>query len=326
MLQDVAFTLVGLALLVWSAARFVDAASHLARALGVSTLVIGLTVVAFGSSAPELMVSTTAALAGSPALAVGNVIGSCIANIGLVLGMAAALRPLTVHRGITRREFPFLILITVALPLLAWDGFLGFWQGALLFTGILGYLAWGAAFALKNPEDPTLSKETTGSDRRLRERPYEKLKATAWTIASLALLIVASNILVEGATGIARALGVSEMVIGITLVAIGTSLPELAATVAGVLKGEDDLVVGNIIGSNIFNILAVLGIPAMITPLPIPPTALAIDMPVTIALTLGLYPAMKRVKATGKTHITRLGGAALALGYAAYMLQVIYVR
>ena len=276
---------VGLALLIYGAELLVRGASALATSVGISRLVVGLTVVAFGTSSPELAVSVMSAWKGQPGIALGNVVGSNICNVLLILGLSAAVAPLMVARQVVRLEVPIMICTSVLLILFALDGELVRWEGALLFAGVIGYTVW------------TVRR----SRRDLRDQPEEgaavpvissRTRQLSQIVAGLAFLILGSKWLVDGAVAIARTLGVSELVIGLTIVAVGTSLPELATSVVASLRGERDIAVGNVVGSNIFNILCVLGMATLVAPsgLAVPPAALAFDLPVMLAVAVVCLP------------------------------------
>ncbi len=304
--------ILGFALLIWGADRFVMGAAALARNLGVSPLLIGLTVVGFGTSAPEVLVSAMAAADGNPGLALGNAVGSNIANIGLILGVSALVAPLAVHSDVLRREYPILMGVCVAVYLMLLDGHLGRLDGALMLTGLAAVL-WGMVRigrrrALHDPLEEEFEKEIPGN--------LSTLSASLWFIAGLALLLVASRMLVWGAVSVATLFGVSDLVIGLTIVAVGTSLPELAASVVSTLKGEDDIAVGNVIGSNIYNMLAVLSLPGLIAPGPVEATVLSRDMPIMLGLTLALL--LMGWKRGGNGRINRVEGAILTACFVGY--------
>jgi len=285
MLISIFAIILGFALLVWGADKFVLGASATASNLGVSPLIIGLTIVGFGTSAPEMLVSLMAALNGNPEIAVGNAIGSNITNIGLVLGVTALVVPLTVRSSILRREYP----IMFAIMLLAWylmaDNNLQQMDGLILITAmflVLGLITYLGFRDQKNTQDP-LNAEFND------EIPTDMDTKTAlfWLIFGIIILLLSSKMLVWGAVNIAHNFGVSDLVIGLTIIAIGTSLPELAASVASALKGEHEIAIGNIIGSNMFNLLGVLGIPAIISPInELSETVLSRDYPVMIGLSI----------------------------------------
>jgi cation:H+ antiporter len=277
----------GFALLTWGADRFVAGAAATARILGVPPLVIGLTVVGFGTSAPEMLVSATAAWQGNTSLAIGNALGSNITNIALVLGATALISPLVVHSGVLRREFPMLLVITLFGLALLIDGRLDRLDGVLLLTAQGLVLAWLVRLSLQARSNDPLRAEIDA------ELPGELPlgRALVWLAVGLVTLLVGSKLLVWGAVAIAVMLGVSELVIGLTVVAIGTSLPELAASLASALRREHEIAIGNIIGSNIFNLLAVLGLAGVIRPATFPDEVLMRDFPVMILLTLGLFAA-----------------------------------
>ncbi|MGD8910862.1 MAG: calcium/sodium antiporter, partial [Chromatiales bacterium] len=256
----------GLAVLVWGADRFISGAAALANNLGVSPMMIGLTIVGFGTSAPEVLVSSIAAIDGNPGLAIGNAIGSNIANIGLIIGVTALVTPLSVHSRVLKREYPLMLAITLISLALMWDGTLARIDGLILLTLLAAILAWMVRSAKMDSSDP-ISGEFDA------EIPHDipTPKAVFWFVIGLVSLLLSSRLLVWGAVNVASALGVSDVVIGLTIVAIGTSLPELAASITSALKGEHDIAIGNVIGSNLYNILAVLSLPGLIAPGPFLP-------------------------------------------------------
>ncbi|MBY6196941.1 calcium/sodium antiporter [Vibrio hangzhouensis] len=317
MLEAVVFLIIGLVFLVWSADKLVFGAAALARNVGVSPLVIGMTILAMGSSAPEMMVSATAALEGKTDTAVGNVLGSNIANIALILGITAMIKPLSISSAVLRRELPLMIAVTLIAGMILWDGHLGFYEGIVLF-------ALFAAFILAMLRISRAEKESGNSDAMLEEQESEipegvsNGKAAMWVVIGLIILPLAADRLVDSAVIIAQHFGMSDLVIGLTIIAIGTSLPELAASLAGVLKGEDDMAVGNIIGSNVFNILAVMGIPGIINPSVLSEHAMGRDFWIMLGVSLLLV-----IMALGKSKsINRFEGFALFalfLGYQIYL-------
>ncbi|MBS9907458.1 calcium/sodium antiporter [Vibrio alginolyticus] len=315
MLEAVALLIVGLVLLVWSADKLVFGSAAIARNVGISPLVIGMTILAMGSSAPEMMVSATAAWDGKTDTAVGNVLGSNIANIALILGITALIKPLSISSAVIRRELPLMIAVTVLAGILLWNSHLGFYEGVLLFVLFGAFL-----FAMLQIS----RKEQKSGDVFLDDQESEipegvsNPKAIMWVVIGLILLPLAASMLVDNAVIIAKHFGMSDLVIGLTIIAIGTSLPELAASLAGVLKGEDDMAVGNIIGSNVFNILAVMGIPGIINPSVLSEYAMGRDFWVMLGISL-LLVAM----CLGKSRsINRIEGAILFvcfLGYQVYL-------
>jgi len=304
---------IGFILLVWSADRFVMGASGTARNLGVSPLLIGLTIVGFGTSAPEMLVSGVASLQGNPGLAVGNAIGSNITNIALILGVTALVQPLAVHSGIVRREMPLLIATTAIAYLLLRDGDLNFSDGLILLGGLLAMLVWMVWMGLnsRGAKDPMAEEYAS-------EIPTDlDLKGSLfWLLAGLLVLVGSSRLLVWGAVGIAEHFGVSDLVIGLTIVALGTSLPELAASIASALKNEPDIAIGNVLGSNMFNLLAVLAIPGLIMPGAVDPAAVSRDAPVMIGLTVALL--LMAYGFRGEGRINRFEGLLLLAAYAGY--------
>lgn len=315
MLEAVAFLIVGLVLLVWSADKLVFGSAALARNIGISPLVIGMTILAMGSSAPEMMVSATAALDGKTDTAVGNVLGSNIANIALILGITALIKPLSISSTVIRRELPLMIAVTLLAGALLWDNHLGFYEGILLFVLF-------AAFILAMLK--ISRSEQKNGDSLLEEHESEipegasNWKAVMWVVIGLILLPLAASLLVDNSVIIAKYFGMSDLVIGLTIIAIGTSLPELAASLAGVLKGEDDMAVGNIIGSNVFNILAVMGLPGILNPSVLSSHAMGRDFWVMLAVSLLLV-----LMALGKSRsINRIEGAILFAAFLAYQVYL----
>ncbi|CAH0532503.1 Inner membrane protein YrbG [Vibrio stylophorae] len=281
MLTAVIFLIIGLILLVWSADRLVYGAAALARNYGIAPLVIGMTILAMGSSAPEMVVSATAALNGKTDTAVGNVIGSNIANIALILGLTALIRPLSISSAVLRRELPMMMAVTLIAGILLWNNYLSFIEGIVLIALFAAFILTMLKISKDKDyqDDPMLTEQESEIPQGVSNKA-----AAGWVVLGLLLLPYSANLLVDSAVTIAEYFGMSDLVIGLTIIAIGTSLPELAASVAGVLKGEDDMAVGNIIGSNIFNILAVMGIPALLNPSAINPLVMGRDYYVMFAI------------------------------------------
>ncbi|WP_456373003.1 calcium/sodium antiporter, partial [Thiolapillus sp.] len=308
----------GLTVLVWSADRFVAGAAGLARALGVSTLIIGLTIVAFGTSAPEMLVSAVAALQGNAGLAIGNAIGSNIANMALVLGVTALIAPLVVHSNTLNREFPLMLVVMVVALGLLWNGLLSRLDGLILLGGMVAVVVWTIHLArTSSVEDPLI-------EELAEEIPAHMPKGQAWwlLVSGLALLLLSSKLLVWGAVGIAQYYGVSDLVIGLTIVAIGTSLPELAASVMAARKNEHDIAVGNVVGSNLFNILAVLGIAGSIAPTEVDPAVLYRDFPLMLILSMALYLMARGFSREGHGIIRRWAGLLLLLVFLGYQTSL----
>ena len=308
----------GLALLVWSADKFVEGASSISRHLGVSTMIIGITVIGFGTSAPEILVSLIAVLEDTPDLAIGNALGSNIANIGLILGVTALIAPLPIAKITLNREFPLLLFATAVMGWCLYDGVLDTLDGSLLLS-LLGLMLWYLVRSHRLEGEATLDRNELNQDTQ----PDISFSASAgWLLLGLIILVGSSKLLVWGATEIAHTLGVSELIIGLTIVALGTSLPELAASIVSVRKGEPDLAIGNIIGSNLFNSLAVIGIPAVITRFSIDTLAVTRDLPVVIVLTLLLF-GLSRFP-TASRGLSRLKGFWLLAGFVIYQLYLYY--
>lgn len=303
----------GFALLVWSADRFVEGAAATAKHAGMPSLLIGMVIVGFGTSAPEMVVSAMAALDGNPDLALGNALGSNIVNTGLILGITALVAPIAVHSKIVRKELPLLFVIGLVSGLLLWNGALSRIEALVLLAGFFGLVGWTIFAALKSRGD-ALEGEI---DQEMVAHPMPLGSAIFWLVVGLLLLIVSSRVLVWGAVTIAQSLGVSDLIIGLTIVALGTSLPELAASVIAARKGEHDIAIGNVVGSNMFNILAVVGIAGVIAPMPhIAPEVMTRDWPVMMAMTAGLF--IMAFGFRGEGRINRIEGSLLLIAFAAY--------
>jgi cation:H+ antiporter len=316
MLIPIAQIVGGFILLVWGADRLVAGASATARNLGVSPLIIGLTIVAFGTSAPELVVSAVAASRGNPGLAVGNAIGSNIANIGLILGITAIVYPLRVESETLKREYPLLMLIMIGSFIMAADLNYSRTEGWLLLTGLAALVIWMVQYGMRRgPGDPLAEEFAAEIPSDMPSRV-----AVTWMIVGLIILPLSSRFLVEGAITIAREMQVSEAVIGLTIVAFGTSLPELAAALTSALREEDDLAIGNIIGSNMFNILGVLGIAATIRPVAVEELMLRQDFPVMFLLTVLLFFMAYGIHGPGR--ISRKSGILLLTIYSTYQVMI----
>jgi len=308
--------ILGVVVLVLGAEWLVRGASRLAANFGVSQLVIGLTVVAFGTSAPELAVSLQSALGGAPDIAVGNVVGSNICNVLLILGLSAMVTPLIVNHQLVRLDVPLVIATSVLMLLMALDGDVGRGDGLMLVLALLAYV--GFLFQQSRRQGPEAGRSVAGG-QEASDAPSPLWRNLLLLVAGLAGLVLGARLLVEGAVTIARALGVSELVIGLTVIAVGTSLPEIATSVMAALRGERDLAVGNVVGSNIFNVLCVLGFTALLTPggVPVPISALNFDLPVMVAVSVACLP----IFASGH-EIQRWEGG-LFFGY--YIAYTIYL-
>ena len=306
MLLDIVIIFLGFVGLIWGADKFVFGASALARNLGVSPLVIGLTIVAFGTSAPEIFSSAVAALENEPELAIGNALGSNIFNVGVALGVAVLIRPLTTPASVAAREMPAMMFVMVVTGLLLANLALGV-TDALILIAIIAFFTW--YLLTRKPDSPALDEldvdeiDSVGS-----------LRAAGWLLFGLILLVISAEALVGAASSVARTLGVSSAIVGLTIVALGTSLPELASTVACALRGHHDLAIGNIVGSNILNLLIVLPFPGLISPAPFDASLLYRDYVTMLVLSLLLtwfcYRALRRQVAIG-----RFSGLILVLVY-----------
>ena len=306
--------IIGFVLLIWSADKFVLGASNTARSFSISPLIVGVVIVGLGTSAPEMLVSAMAAADGNTGLSIGNAIGSNITNIGLMLGITAMLYPLQIHSKLLKREMPVLLAIITLSYFILWDRELSFANGLLLLTLMFLMLAF-TIWEAKNQPDDALSQEI------LEELPEQVSKGEAikWLLIGIFILIASSRILVWGAVEIAEYFQVSDLIIGLTIVAIGTSLPELAATITAARKKEYDLALGNIIGSNIFNILGVMALPGLIRPGTFDSVVLTRDYPVMLGLTIALliFSIAWRKGTTGV--LARVEGGLLLAAYIGYM-------
>lgn len=311
MFVDIAWLLLGLALTLWGANALTDGASALARRLGVTDLVIGLTVVAFGTSAPELTISVVAAADGATSLAVGNVVGSCIANILLIIGLTAIIRPVTVDDTVMTRQLPLMVLTAFLLWILGFAGVIS------RFTGIAMLVIFGAFMAYTVRQ----SRHTgTDANAETKGKPMPVAKAVIWVVLGLGCLIFGGDRLVAGASGLALRLGMSQAMVGLTIVAVGTSLPELATSVSAALKGLPGMAVGNVIGSNIFNVLVVLGAAAVVRPLQFGGVGM-VDLSVMVGASLLFWLAGRVI---GHHIVTRAEGAVMLAGYAGYLAWLIW--
>ena len=307
----------GLVLLIWGADRFVHGAAGGARRLGVAPLLIGLTIVALATSAPEILVSAVASLRGEPGLAFGNAIGSNIVNIGLVLGATALVKPIELRSATLRREMPALLAVSLLTVSLFLDTFLTRVDGFVMLSGLVIVMIWLTRLGLHSSGDDPL----IGDYEAEIPKHMNLGMAAFWLLLGLGTVLWGADLLVDGSIEIARAIGVSEVVIGVTLVALGTSLPELAVSIVSIIKGEHGLAIGNIVGSNIFNLLAVIGVAAAIEPSSVEPSVLAVHIFVMVAFTLVLFAMTYDYD--GKSELSRIEGFALLAAYIAYNAYVV---
>lgn len=308
--------IVGFVALVWAADRFVYGAAGLARALGIAPMVIGLTVVGFGTSAPEMVVSGIAAWGGNPALGIGNAIGSNITNIALVVGATAMVMPLAVRSETLRREFPILFSITLIAAFLLFDQDFSRLDGTILVLGFVVVMYAMVHLGLKSrTTDPMIGEFTEELPP-----PLSLPVAFGWIALGIVALLASSRLVVWGAVGIATEYGISDLIIGLTIIAIGTSLPELAASLVSAFKKEHDIAVGNVLGSNMFNLLAVLGLPGLIQPSRVESALMVRDLPVMALLTVLLFVMATRF--TGAARIGRIKGGLLLLCFIAYEVML----
>ena len=317
MLANSLLVIGGLALLIWGADRFVHGAAATARNLGIAPLLVGLTVVAFATSAPEVLVSVVAALQKEPGLAFGNAIGSNIVNIGLVLGVTAMVRPIKLESATLRREMSTLLAVSLLTVSMFLDSRLSFVDGIVLLSGLVIVMLWLARLGMRSAANDPIAQDYEAEIPSDVTMPM----AIVWLVVGLGTLLIGADLLVDGAIGIAKLLGISEVVIGITIVAFGTSLPELAVSVASAIKGEYGLAIGNIVGSNIFNLLAVIGVAATIHPSTLAPDVLSLHIFVMSAFTLVLFAMTYDYD--GNAVLSRIEGLALVLAYIAYDSYVV---
>ncbi len=311
--------LVGLIVLVIAADKFIIGTVAIAKKFGVSPLLIGLTIVGLGTSAPEILVSAIASYQGNTGLAVGNALGSNIANVGLILGVTALISPLAFKSDLLKQELPILMVVSLACYFMAFDG-LDVVDGILMLLMLLSFIGWLIYSAKKDNQKKSLDDPL--EQELIADMPDDVSQKTAWLlfIAGLIGLLVSSRLLVWAAVNIAESFGVSDLVIGLTIVALGTSLPELAASISSVLKNEDDLAVGNVIGSNMYNLLAVYSLPGLISPGQVADSVVSRDFPVMLGLTGVLFVLGYGLRKTGQ--INRWEGGGLLLAYSAYQWTI----
>ena len=318
MLLEILAVIAGLAVLVWSADRFVDGAAATAKHLGMPALLIGMVIIGFGTSAPEIVVSVMASIEGKPGLALGNAYGSNISNIGLVLGATALLAPILVESQVLKKEIPILLFTTVVAGIQLLDGELSRLDGIVLLVLFAGLMGWSIAQGVKSRND-ALAEEV---EREIESDYLAIGPALTWLIVGLVLLVVSSRLLVWGATELATAFGVSELIVGLTIVAIGTSLPELASSIAASRKGEQDLAIGNVMGSNLFNTLAVVGLAGTIHPLEV--ESMVVYRDISVMAVMGVMLMVFAFGFRNKSTLTKQKGFVLLLAWVAYMGFLLY--
>ncbi|KXJ52444.1 calcium/sodium antiporter [Cognaticolwellia aestuarii] len=318
MFIQILILLLSLITLVWSADKFVFGASSLARNLGISPMIIGLTIVAMGSSAPEMMIAATASLQGNPDTAVGNAIGSNITNIALVLGLTALFHPLSVSSSTIKREIPLILIVTAIATYMLANSHFSFNEGLILIVGFVLYIATLLFVTLKRAkQNPIDDKMVLEAEQEVPEAVSTR-RSVIWLVFGIIFLPLSATFLVDSSIFIAKAFGISDLVIGLTVIAVGTSLPELAASIMSIIKKEDDLALGNIIGSNIFNILAVLSLAGLISPGNIDQAAASRDAPYMLATTFLLF--LLCFSRSGKFRITRAKGLLLLAVFVGYQI------
>lgn len=319
MMLAVLAIVVGLGLLVWSADRFVEGAASTARYFGMPPLLVGMVIVGMGTSAPEMTVSVLAASQGSPGIALGNAYGSNITNIALILGLTALISPIIVHSQVVRKELPILMGVTLLAAWQLWDGEVSRADATVLLLVFAALMAWTIWQGMRSKRD-SLGQEI---EAELSEHEMPIRHALMWTVIGLVVLIISSRLLVWGAVDIAQSLGVSDMIIGLTIVAVGTSLPELASSVIAARKGEHDIALGNIIGSNLFNTLAVVGLAGVIHPMAVDAEVFSRDILVMIGLTFLLFVMAYAFNKQRSGRINRIEGGFLMLCYVSYTSYLI---
>lgn len=314
---------VGFVLLVWSADRFVEGSAAAARYFGMPPLLIGMVIVGFGTSAPEMVVSALAALQGNPGIALGNAYGSNIANIALILGLTSLISPIAVKSGVLRKELPLLTAVTVLAAWQVWDGRITRLEAMVLMAVFCGVMGWTIRQGMRTMIDPLASE----MEQELEMHAMPLGRAVFLLVTGLAVLIASSRMLVWGAVAIARGFGVSDLIIGLTIIAVGTSLPELASSLLAIRKGEHDIALGNVLGSNLFNTLAVVGIAGGIAPMTVGREVFSRDIMVMAVLTLSLFIFGYGFRGPGKGRINRFEGAflfAAYIGYNAFLVLCIF--
>lgn len=309
---------VGLIFLVWSADKFIEGAAVTAKHFGMSPLLIGMVIVGFGTSAPEMVVSALASLQGNPGIALGNAYGSNITNIALILGLTAVISPIAVHSQVLRKEMPVLIAITALAAFQLADGQLSRLDAVILMVVFAMLMGWSIYQGMTGKDD-ALGTEMQGE---VDAYSMTLKKAIFWLVFGLVVLVLSSRLLVWGAVDIAVALGVSDLIIGLTIVAIGTSLPELASSLMAVKKGEHDMAIGNVIGSNMFNTLTVVGIAGMISPMAVDPEVLRRDVAVMAGLTIALFIFAYGFRGR-QGRINRIEGGLLLTAFVAYTTYLV---
>jgi cation:H+ antiporter len=314
---DWIFFVGGFVLLIGGAEMLIRGASRLASSVGITPLVIGLTVVAFGTSAPELAINVRSAFVGQSDLAIGNVIGSNIFNVLFILGLSALVTPLIVQKQLIRLDVPIMIVVSIVAFLMALDGSIGKGDGILLVAALVLYIAWSIRLGRSDTAAVQVTRE---AEHRPRSALYTVSIQLVLIVGGLGFLVAGSQLLVEGAVAVARLFGVSELIIGLTIVAAGTSLPEVATSVLAALRGERDLAVGNVVGSNIFNLLAVLGVSAFVAPdgVAVSRAAIAFDLPVMLVVALACLPIFLH-----ENRINRWEGALFLAYYVAYTIYLV---
>lgn len=317
MILDIVLIVIGVTMVLTGADRLTEGASALARRMNVPEIIIGLTIVAAGTSAPELFVSLVSALKGTPDMAVGNVVGSNTMNAMLIVGCAAMVAPMVISRSTVKKDIPFAVGASVLLMLLSLNNYLGRWDGIILLLGFVSFMVYTLMQAKKGEVAP-VADDSQPAANSTPSRGMNPWLSALWVVAGLAMLVIGSNLFVDSASSVAYSLGISEAVVGLTVVAGGTSLPELATSVVAARKGQSAIAIGNVIGSNVFNILMILGLTATISPLAIEGIT-TLDMAVMF-LSVTLVWFFSRTRYT----VERWEGAVLVLGYLGYLAWMIY--
>ena len=317
MILDIVLIVIGVALVLTGADRLTEGASALARRMNVPEIIIGLTIVAAGTSAPELFVSLVSALKGTPDMAVGNVVGSNTMNAMLIVGCAAMVAPMVISRSTVKKDIPFAVGASVLLMLLSLNNYLGRWDGIILLLGFASFMVYTLMQAKKGEAAPVTDDSQQDADNTPSSKGGNPWLSALWVVAGLAMLVIGSNLFVDSASSVAYSLGISEGVVGLTVVAGGTSLPELATSVVAARKGQSAIAIGNVIGSNVFNILMILGLTATISPLAIEGIT-TLDMAVMlVSVALVWFFSFTRYT------VERWEGGLLVVGYLVYLWWLI---
>lgn len=316
MILEIVLLLVGLAILYFGAEAMVKGASQLALNLGIAPMIVGLTVVAFGTSAPEFVISLLASMDGAEGISVGNIIGSNICNLALILGISSVISPIAIDAQSLRTDYPIMVASSALFYLFALDGELARWEGGVLTAGIVGYVIYSLVRARRM--GPGGGEESGEGDKGEEESSPSRWKNIVYLLVGLAGMVGGAKLMVDSSVVIAKSLGISDLIIGLTIVAVGTSLPELATSLVAALRGESDISLGNVLGSNIFNVLFIMGLVPLIFGMKVEAQALALDFPVMLGVMVAAFPLLRL-----GYRLTRVKGALLLVGYVSYVVTLV---